>query len=1000
MVVTKEIYNLVERFDRNRDAYRSRQYNETQLRIEFLDPFFEALGWDVNNKQGCAEAYKDIIHEDAIKVGGATKAPDYCFRTGGTRKFFVEAKKPAINLREHTSPAYQLRRYAWSAKLPISILTDFEEFAVYDCRVRPVITDRASTARIIYMSYTDYCQRWEEIVSVFSREAVYKGSFDKYVEESKAIKGTTEVDDAFLNEIESWRELLARHLALRNPSLTQRELNFSVQRTIDRIIFLRICEDRGIEEYGRLMDILHGDQVYDRLCLLFQQADDRFNSGLFHFRYEKGRTEPPDELTPTLTLDDNILKRTIGRLYYPESPYEFSVLPADILGQVYERFLGKVICLTPKHRATVEDKPEVKKAGGVYYTPTYIVGYIVRNTLVKLLKGKSPKQVAELRILDPACGSGSFLLETYQCLLDWHRDWYIADNPKKHASGRFPVLHQVHGGGWQLTTTERKRILLKSIYGIDIDSQAVEVTKLSLLLKVLEGENSETLNRQLELFHERALPDLGNNIKCGNSLIGPDFYSGQQMSFLNDEERYRINVFSWEDEFPEIIRRGGFDIVIGNPPWGAEFNECELEYLRKQKREIIVRMIDSFMYFVHQGCKKLKDGGYFGMILPDVVLYQKDNEKLRQFILQDFKIDELLNMGDVFEKVTRPSAILILKKDAISDHLVRAIDVSNLSKLEKPNAISTVTNFISFPQDKIKEIPSSLFITENPAKYAIWNKVKSVPHKILRDVVDRDGIQRGVSPDLKKAFIVDADTVSRFNLETEMLRKVLTGGKHVKRYLIEYPELYLIYTKSTSNFKELPNICAYIDQFRNEISCIEVKQGKHSMYSLHRPRDERIFLKSKKLVGVITGDQIKVALDEAHTFVTDGLYLFSIHEPIDVNYLMGILNSTLFVFIYRLLTLEKGRVLAQVKPTTLAQLPICTINMSDHGDSSTSSHIIELVKQMQILLKKMVGIRMSHDRVTIQRQIKIVAQQIDTLVYGLYNLTEGEIAIIEKEVGS
>ncbi len=625
----EEILHLVERFQLNLEAYRSGGYNETQLRREFLDPFFSALGWDVENKQGYAEAYKDVIHEDAIKVGGATKAPDYCFRIGGTRKFFVEAKKPSVNLKDEISPAYQLRRYAWSAKLPLSILSDFEEFAVYDCRVKPASADTAATARTLYVEFEKYPERWQEIASVFSREAVLRGSFDKYAESTKAKKGTAEVDDAFLKEIESWRDTLARTIALRNTELTQRELNFAVQRTIDRMIFLRICEDRGIETYGALMALQNGEHVYKRLCELFHHADEKYNSGLFHFRKEKDRLEDPDELTLSLNIDDKPLMEIIRNLYYPDSPYEFSVLPADILGQVYEQFLGKVIRLTAGHRAVVEDKPEVKKAGGVYYTPTYIVDYIVKNTVGALLnpqerhpslqshpelvsgseKGMpkplndpelvsgqgrhdrahlTPKQVSKLRILDPACGSGSFLIGAYQYLLDWHRDWYVSDGAKKWATGRSPALYQVSGADWRLTTTERKRILLNNIYGVDIDPQAAEVTKLSLLLKVLEGENEQTISRQLKMFHERALPDLGSNIKCGNSLIGPDFYEGKQLSLLDEEEQMRINVFDWKKEFGEIMDAGGFDAVIGNPPY------VRLEE-RWRSKEILMKATTIFM---------------------------------------------------------------------------------------------------------------------------------------------------------------------------------------------------------------------------------------------------------------------------------------------------------------------------------------------------------------------------------------------------------------------
>ena len=495
MAAPDKVLELVERFDRNLEAYKQGKYNETQVRREFIDPLFSELGWDITNKKGYAEAYKEVVHEDAIKVGMATKAPDYSFRIGGARKFFLEAKKPSVNIKDDTHPAYQLRRYAWSAKLPLSILTDFEEFAVYDCRVKPVKTDKSSHSRILYFKYTEYPEHWEKIADIFSREAILKGSFDKYVESKKSKRGTTEVDTAFLQEIERWRELLAKNIALRNPALTQQEINFAVCRTIDRIIFLRICEDRGIELYGKLMALQNGTQVYNRLFQLFHQADDRYNSGLFHFRQEAGLFSDIDSLTPGLAIDDKVLKDIFKNLYYPDSPYEFSVLPADILGQVYEQFLGKVIRLTPGHRAIVEDKPEIRKAGGIYYTPTYIVDYIVKQTVGRLVEGKKPGPrgaVSKLKILDPACGSGSFLLGAYQFLLDWHRDQYVKDDPYKWAKGQTPRLYQGSGGQWRLTTDERKRILLNNIHGVDIDPQAVEVTKLSLLLKVLEGEDEQT----------------------------------------------------------------------------------------------------------------------------------------------------------------------------------------------------------------------------------------------------------------------------------------------------------------------------------------------------------------------------------------------------------------------------------------------------------------------------------------------------------------------------
>lgn len=197
MAAPKEIVELVERFESNREAYKSGHYNETQVRREFVDPLFKALGWDIDNEQGFAEAYKDVIHEDAIKVGGTTRAPDYSFRIGGQRKFFLETKKPSVDIKEDIHPAFQLRRYAWTAKLPLSILTDFEEFSVYDCTIKPDKKDMPSKGRILYLTCRDYLEQWDEIAAIFSKNAILKGSFDKYAQDKRSKRGTAQVDSAF-----------------------------------------------------------------------------------------------------------------------------------------------------------------------------------------------------------------------------------------------------------------------------------------------------------------------------------------------------------------------------------------------------------------------------------------------------------------------------------------------------------------------------------------------------------------------------------------------------------------------------------------------------------------------------------------------------------------------------------------------------------------------------------------------------------------------------------
>ena len=413
----KGIIDLVTRFENHFKSYKDQDYKEARLRGEFINPFFENLGWDVYNKNNSAEAYREVIQEDTLKIEDTLKAPDYSFRlAGGKRLFFVEAKKPSVSVIEGIQPAYQVRRYGWSAKHPISVVTDFEEFAIYDCATKPNPNDKPSVARIKYLTFQDYLREFDFIWDTFSREQVLRGSFDKFIHSDKQKQGTTTVDKDFLASLDRWRTYLAVNISWNNKLLGEDEINFAVQQLIDRIIFLRIAEDRKIEPYGSLKNALSYDDYYSNLFLQFKRADEKYNSGLFDFKR--------DRISETLKIENKVIKTIIDELYYPKCPYEFSVLPIEILGSVYEQFLGKVIRITPAHHAKVEEKPEVRKAGGVYYTPQYIVDYIVKNTVGKLIEGKAPNEISSIRIVDPACGSGSFLIGALQYLFEYHRNYY------------------------------------------------------------------------------------------------------------------------------------------------------------------------------------------------------------------------------------------------------------------------------------------------------------------------------------------------------------------------------------------------------------------------------------------------------------------------------------------------------------------------------------------------------------------------------------------------
>jgi len=1010
MSAPKEILRLVDQFERNLDSYKSGQYNEAQLRKEFLDPFFKALGWDMDNTQGLAEAYKDVINEDAIRIGGAVKAPDYCFRIGGTRKFFLEAKKPSVAIGEEITAAYQLRRYAWSAKLPLSILSDFEEFAVYDCRIKPSKPDSAATARVFICGFKEYPEKWDWISSIFSKDAVLKGSFDKYAETNRAKRGTAEVDDDFLATIEQWRSDLARNLALRNSGLSQRELNFAVQRIIDRIIFLRICEDRGIELYGRLLALTNGSNIYPRLCEIFEDADAKYNSGLFYFNAEKGRHEPPDEVTLGLEVDDKLLRDLLKGLYYPESPYEFTVLSSDILGQVYEQFLGKVIRLTEGHHAIVEDKPEVKKAGGVYYTPTYIVDYIVKQTVGKLLEGKTPKQVSKFHILDPACGSGSFLINAYQFLLDWHHNWYLAHKPERWTKGRNPVLAQTTAG-WKLTVSERKRILLDNIYGVDIDPQAVEVTKLSLLLKVLEGLSEQTIQPFLRLFQQRALPDLGNNIKCGNSLIGPEAFRQGQLSLLRDEDKYRINIFDWSREFPEIIRVGGFDVIIGNPPYVRiqtmkEWAPTEVELYKTLYRSASSGNYDIYVVFVEKALSLLNKSGRMGFILPHKFFNAHYGEALRKIISRGKHLSHVVHFGDkqVFKGASTYTCLLFLDKAGVSEccfvkveDLItwRAESLGVEGKIPAKDITAADWNFMVGPGA------------------GIFDRLRKWPVK-MADIADR--IAQGIRTSANEVYVLDFVRQKKtvisahskiLNRDVKLERKAVSlflQGREIKSYhILPSGKIVIIpYTMQNGRATLIPEVeiqksfpLLYDYFIENKEYLAGRERGRmhgQNWYAYIYPKNLDLMQSPKILVPDIA-DRASFALDEGGDYAFTSGYGIILRPDVKESpkYIIALLNSSLLDFYLKGISTTMRGGFFRYFTQFIEQLPIRRIDFAKPTDKAIHENVVKSVNQLTALHKRFLDAKAPHEKEILKRQIHALTDQTNEVVCYLYGIKPADI---------
>lgn len=520
----------------------------------------------------------------------------------------------------------------------MSVLTNFHTLVIYDARLLPRPTDEPHVARLKVYNYEEYNSRFGEIYELLSRGAMYSGQFDKHFPMEKEVTGQEPFDEYFLEQIQKWRERLAADLAEHNLEISQDELNFLVQRLINRIVFLRICEDRNLEKYKGLQRIT----TYQQLKELFLKADEKYNSGLFDF--------VDDKLSFNIEVGSNVLVPIFKELYYPESPYAFSVLDAGVLGEIYELFLGKLVSLVDDRCIKIVEKPEVIESGGVVPTPRFIVDAIVQRTLSRMIQGKTPGELVDLKIADIACGSGVFLLAAYEHMLNYHLEYYLREGVEKHRD----KLRQDVGDQWYLSLTEKQRILLNNIYGVDIDIQAVEVTRFSLLLRILENETEATVNSHLSKYRQRALPNLNDHIKCGNSLV--DHVSFKRYNgggLTSEEELEKVNPFMWEDEFPRVLRTGGFDVIVGNPPYiriqnMVKYSAEEAKFYQSNASPYTCAKADNFdkyALFVERGLMLLNGQGRLGYIVPHKFCKLKSGRALRKLLAEGKHVAEVVHFG-------------------------------------------------------------------------------------------------------------------------------------------------------------------------------------------------------------------------------------------------------------------------------------------------------------------------------------------------------------------
>lgn len=989
----EEVAQLVRDFEANEEHYLSPRYQEAEVRADYLDKFWTALGWDVNHKYQTNPREQEVKVEKNPDSSASGRKADYAFYLLPDYRnpiFFCEAKKPSRNLSDREF-YFQLVRYGRGASTPVGVLTDFEEFHIVDCRYEANLQKSYPSAQIKTYHFKDYLDRdaFGYIYWLFSREAIEAGKLKEFAKQlpkqrgKGAAKLTAEeakpTDEAFLTKLEEYRLTLAKAFKKADESLDAEALTEATQKVIDRLVFIRFLEDKNIEA-DYIVDVIAAKQgaAWKSFIDWSKELDVKYNGVVFkpHAIDRRSFKAPDDKVFAAICAD----------ISHSQSKYLFSYIPIDLLGSIYERFLGKVVTATAK-RADIEYKPEVRKAGGVYYTPKYIVDYIVANTVGKILtphrsangqsatrdestaakgasvaalqRGLTPKEVSKLRFADIACGSGSFLIAVYEVILH-HVESYYNDHPAEaHKAG----CVEIDKGIYALSLRQKQQILLDNIYGVDIDAQAVEVAQLSLFLKLLDGE-SEASTGQISFEKTKILPDLSNNIVCGNSLVQYDI---ENLFKLSPEEELRIKPFSFETTFKEVMSKGGFDAIVGNPPW-VDIKGLEPHLVRYFFKNFACteNRMNVYATFLERAVQLLARSGATGMITPSSYLTQSSYTKLRRFLAEGHSIPKLVRTPDnTFKGVIAESAILIFEKRG--DQKMTEVRVyparAELSALTDDAAVHSASIAL---ESWLKNEHCVFNLYFSPERDAILRKIIKVGDP-LASLYD---FSLGLTPYDKYRGHTQKEIVERVFHSSQRVSNLfypLLEGADVKRYAV------------TWGGKEY------------------IKYGSW----LGAPREKRFFTNPRIIVRqIISGDPLRIYAGYTNEELYNAQVGFNLlrHPDVDESdfYFLGILNSWLMTWYHRHKYLDLGKnTFQKILIQDAKQLPIRRIDFRDKDDIGRYEALVALVQTMIAVTQRRSSVRSEGERVQLERRREYLDAEIDKCVYELYNLTDEEIGIVE-----
>ena len=1004
---------LAEQFEQNQSHYLGGGYQEQEARRDFVDKFFMALGWDVNHETQTNPYAQEVKIEKSVSTGAAKtskRRADYAFSLAPhyskRPRFFVEAKRPQPDIATPDN-YFQAIRYSWSHQLPLVVLTDFYSFHIIDSRYQPDLKKALKRQLAVY-SFHDYrnAETFARIYWLFSREATLNDAIGKYAETlakpaagGKSMGpeegGFQNIDDAFLQQLDHYREDLARSLKRHNPKLGSEQLTEVVQRLLDRLVFTRFLEDKLIEPQPIISRLHSKASAWKQFMRECDRLDKQYN-GVVYKHHAILDSED-------LQVDETAFLRICQELSDPASPYDFNAIPVEILGRIYERFLGKVVVATAK-QAKVVEKPDVRKAGGVFYTPDYIVSHMVEQALGPKTRGKTPQEILSLRVIDTSCGSGSFLIGAYQYLLTELAKCYAA---KPALATKKDIV--LRDGVAQLSIHKKREVLTRCIYGIDIDAQAVEVTQLSLYLKLLEEETTHSAQSQQVELAAALLPALNHNIIVGNALVSPMEDANADDMF--DLERYQAQkAVDMQYTFLQVMQQGGFDLVIGNPPYIKEYTNREA-FAHVRSSPYYQGKMDIWYLFACRGLDILKrETGTLAFIATNNWVSNFGAKRLRSKLSQEARLESLVDFGDykVFRDAGIQTMILIALRSSTPESYTfdyrvlggkrrTLADAKALLAKEAVEGASYLT-----PVFTRSTMGEANYTFSEETVLALLAKISAVANFVLDGneevaqgiVAPQDFVNKKSQAILGSRFAVGDGIFNLYKSETGQLKLSKAEQRLIKPFyttqeLGRYwgnPDnpLWVIYTDSSfkdpASMNPYPCLKAHLDQFKKIIT------SDNKPYGLHRARQEKFF-QGEKIVSARKCAQPTFTYTDFDCYVSQTFNVIQTGR-INQKYLTALLNSRVVRYWLR----HRGKMQGgqyQVDKEPLLAIPLVA------APSAMQQKIATLVDRILKTAAKLHTAMLDTERDQLQRLIAQTDAQIQVYIYGIYQLGAAEIQKIE-----